>query len=364
MASLRPLTKMALPALMLMPGLAAAQDANGPEVEFYGQFNIGVLSVDDGPNTNTTITDNDNSNSRFGLVIKQGLNNGDEVRFHFETAIGLTGSSSISGSNDSFDFDYTRTELRKFELIYNSKRIGKFSFGQGSIATDGTAEADFSGTSVIAYSSINDQAGGQVFRLSDGVLSGVSVGSAFSALDGSRRFRARYDTPNFNGLSLGFSAGTEVLARGVNGEFYDIGLTYDKDFGDVKLAGRLGYSFRDSDEEFLLGSTSVLHKPTGLSLTVAAGQEQIDDGEYAYIKAGFQRDFFSVGRTHLSADYYEGNDFAFAGSDSSSFGVAVVQNIDNANLELYASYRTFELDGDSRNFNDLDVTFVGARFKF
>lgn len=359
-----PLAKLAAPALILAPGIAAAQDANGPEFEFYGQLNIGVLSVDDGSNTSTSITDNDNSNSRFGLILKQGLSNGDEVRFHFETAIGLTGSSSISGSNNDFDFDYTRSELRKFELIYNSKRIGKFSFGQGSIATDSTAEADFSGTSVIAYSSINDQAGSQGFRLSDGTLSGVSVGNSFSAFDGSRRFRARYDTPNFNGLSLGVSAGTEVLARGVNGEFYDIGLTYDKDFGDVKLAGRIGYSFRDGDEEFLLGSTSVLHDPTGLSLTVAAGQEQIGDAEYVYIKGGFQQDFFAFGRTHFSVDYYEGDDFAFSGSDSSSVGIAVVQKIDKANLELYASYRTFELDGDSRNFDDLDVTFVGARYKF
>lgn len=357
-------TKLVLPALMLAPGLASAQGATGPEWEFYGQLNLGVVSVDDGSNTSTTITDNDNSNSRFGLILKQSLQNGDEVRFHFETAVGFTGSSSINGSDDSFEFDYTRTELRKFELIYSSKRVGKFSFGQGSIATDGTAEADFSGTSVIAYSSINDQAGSQGFRLSGGTLSGVAVGNAFSAFDGSRRFRARYDTPNFSGFSLGVSAGTEVLARGVNGEFYDIGLTYDKDYGGVKLAGRLGYSFRDGVEELLLGSTSVLHEPTGLSLTVAAGQEQIGDAEYVYIKGGFQKDFFAFGRTSFSADYYEGDDFAFSGSDSSSVGIAVVQKIDNANLELYASYRTFELDGDAQSFDDLDVIFFGARYKF
>jgi hypothetical protein len=43
------------------------------------------------------------------------------------------------------------------------------------------------------------------------------------------------------------SAGEEVLASGNDDEFYDFGLTYTRDHGDFKVAGRLGYSIRGSD---------------------------------------------------------------------------------------------------------------------
>lgn len=363
MVRLSLLAKVSLPALLLSSTVAFAQDA-GPQWDFYGHLNLGVISVDDGFDTNTSLSDNDNSNSRVGVIFKQGLENGGEFRFHFETAIGLTGSSSINGDDNDFDAEYRRTELRKFEIIYDTASIGTFSFGQGSIATDSVAEADFSGTSVIAYSSVNDQAASQEFRLSNGTLSGVNVGNAFSAFDGGRRFRIRYDTPEFNGFGFAVSGGQEVLASGNDDEFYDFGLTYDRDYGAYKVAARLGYSIRDSDEELLLGSAAVLHEPTGLSLAIAGGRQQEGDASYVYLKGGLQRDWFDFGRTHLSVDYYDGDDFAFAGSSSTSVGLTVVQKIDARNLELYASYRTFELDGNGQNFEDLDVTFVGARFRF
>ncbi|MFK7837698.1 MAG: porin [Sulfitobacter sp.] len=363
MASLKHFTAVTLPALLLTTSLASAQDA-GPEWDFYGHLNLGVISVDDGFDTNTSLSDNDNSNSRVGVIFKQGLQNGGEFRFHFETAIGLTGSSSISGDNNDFEAEYRRRELRKFEIIYDTARIGKFSFGQGSIATDSAAEADFSGTSVIAYSSLQDQAGSQQFRLTNGALAGVSVGNAFSAFDGGRRFRVRYDTPTFNGFGFAVSAGQEVLAEGNDDEFYDVGLTYDRDYGAYKVAGRLGYSIRGSNEELVLGSAAILHEPTGLSLAVAGGRQQEGDASYVYVKGGLQRDWFDFGRTHLSVDFYEGEDFFGTGSDSSSVGLAVVQKVDKQNLELYASHRVYDVTAGGRSFEDLNVTFVGARWKF
>lgn len=356
--------KSLLPALLLSPTLASAQDADGPAWDFYGQLNLGVISVDDGVDTNTSLSDNDNSNSRVGVIFKQDLQNGGEFRFHFETAIGLTGSNSISGADDDFEAAYRRTELRKLEIIYDTESIGKFSFGQGSIATDGVAEADFSGTSVIAYSSVNEQAGAQTFRLNDGSLSAVRVGSAFSAFDGGRRFRIRYDTPTYKGFNFAISGGREVLASRNVDDYYDIGLTYNRDYGDYKVAGRLGYSIRDSDEELLLGSAAVLHESTGLSLALAAGRQQKHDASYVYVKGGFQHNWFDTGRTYLSVDYYDGSDFQTSGSSTSSVGLSVVQEIDASNLELYASYRTYEFDSAGRRFKDLDVTFVGVRWKF
>ncbi|MEP1765641.1 MAG: porin [Sulfitobacter sp.] len=360
---MHPITRLAVPALLSIPTFAAAQDAD-PVWDFYGQLNLGVLSVDNGADSETAFTDNDNSNSRVGLVFRQDLSNGGQFRFHFESALGLTGSSSINGDDSDLDLDYNRRELRKLELIYQTATIGTFSFGQGSIATDSVAEADLSGTTVAAYSSVQDIAGSQSFALNDGTISGTSVGNAFSAFDGGRRFRVRYDTPTYKGLGFAVSAGREVLSSGNDDEFYDFGLSYDRDFGDYKVVGRLGHSIRDSAEAFTLGSTSVLHEPTGLSFGLAAGRARDSGAEYVYAKAGLQRDWTSLGRTYLSADYYDGSDFSVSGSESESLGLSVVQKLDDYNVELYATYRTFDFSDNGNSFEDVDVTFVGARWKF
>jgi hypothetical protein len=359
---MHPVARLALPALLVIPTLSAAQSAD-PVWDFYGQLNLGVISVDNGADSETSFTDNDNSNSRVGAIFRQDLTNGGQFRFHFETGLGFTGSSSISGADNNFDENYRRTELRKLELIYETARIGTFSFGQGSIATDDTAEADFSGTSVIAYSSLEDQAGSQEFLRANGTASGTQVGDAYSSFDGGRRFRIRYDTPSYKGFGLVISAGEEVLSRGNDGEFYDIGLTYDRDYGNYKVAGRIGHSIRDSDEAFTLGSAAVLHEPTGLSFSLAGGRARESEASYIYAKAGLQRDWLSIGRTHISLDYYSGEDFASAGSDSESIGLAVVQKVDAYNLEIYASQRKYDFSGAGAT-QDVDVTFVGARWKF
>ncbi len=59
-------------------------------------MNLGVVNVDDGVDSNSAFTDNDNSNSRIGLSMTQAMQNGSEVKLTFETALGLTGSSSLN----------------------------------------------------------------------------------------------------------------------------------------------------------------------------------------------------------------------------------------------------------------------------
>ncbi|AXI48050.1 porin [Sulfitobacter sp. SK012] len=355
--------QIALPALIATPGVLFAQNVES-SWDFYGHLNLGIISVDDGFDTETGLTDNDNSNSRAGVMFKQGLQNGAEFRFNFETGLGLTGSSSISLDDNSFDVDYSRTELRKVEIVYASPTLGTFWFGQGSTASDGAAESDLSGTSLIAYSSPQDLSGSQEFRLASGAGSGVRGGDVFNSFDGARRFRIRYDTPKYNGFVASISAGTEVLASGNDDEYYDIGVTYGRDYGDFNVAGGLAYSIRDSAEELLVGSAAVLHTPTGVSFALSGGSEQQGDASYFYAKAGLQRDWFAIGRTALSLDYYGGDDFEITGSSSSSIGLAVVQKLDAYNVELYATYRTYEFESAGSDYEDLDVTFVGARWKF
>lgn len=211
---------------------------------------------------------------------------------------------------------------------------------------------------------INEIAGSQQLRFADGTLSTLAIGGTNSSFDGSRRFRVRYDTPVFNGFSASVSYGQEVLKSGDDNDYYDVGTRYVQDYGDYSVDARLGYSFRDTSNDLVMGSAAVLHQPTGLNLAVSAGRRVAGDADYAYIKAGITRDYIAAGSTSFSVDYYDGNDFVVAGSSTSSVGVAVVQRLDAYNTELYATHRTYDFDDPSASYQDLDVTFVGARWKF
>ena len=101
-------------------------------------------------------------------------------------------------------------------------------------------------------------------------------------------------------------------------------------FDDFKVSGAIAYSEPSVDQQLFDGSISILHDPSGISLTVAAAysDEAIDDGRYGYVKLGYQTDFFEVGKTAMSVDAYYGEDIAANGSDSTSFGAQLVQNLD------------------------------------
>jgi hypothetical protein len=174
----------------------------------------------------------------------------------------------------------------------------------------------------------------------------------------------RYDTPTYNGFELAISAGREVLVSGDDNDYYDIGLNYAQDYGDYQVAARAGYSVRGTAEDLLVGSFAVLHEPTGLNLALSAGSQQEGDDSYVYAKIGWKQKWLSIGETRLSVDYYAGENFAVTGSNSDSFSLAVVQAVDAYDLELYAIYRPYELDGTGAEVFDQDVSFVGARWRF
>ncbi|MEP4198204.1 MAG: porin [Aliishimia sp.] len=351
-------------ALAMLPALVSAQQTDDG-FNVYGHLNLGVLTVDDGVSTDSIFTDNDNSNSRVGFTYDKTFETGNKLRFHFETAIGLTGSSGATASNDDFDIDPTRRDIRRVDLQYTVGNVGKFYIGQGSTATDGIAENDLSKTGVITYSSVQDLAGGNAFRLADGSVSNVRINQAFSAFDGGRRFRVRYDTPNFNGFTFSGSFGTEVLARNDDREFTDLAATYKGGFADFDFVAGLGYASINNGAETVAGSASIFHKPTGLNFTLAAGENLDTNADSLYVKAGIVRDWFSIGETALAIDYTRGRDFVSAGSESDSYAISAVQKIDNLNTEIFATFRTYEFsDTSGSSFQDIDTSFVGARWRF
>jgi predicted porin len=357
------------------PGLALAQGLpklettleGGTTVRVYGHINQGVLVHDDGGETNSyALVDNSNSSSRLGLRTETPLGEGLALRSNVEAQYTPNPSSKVSQTNSFVgDWDLDWTNLRKAELILASEAYGTVWLGQGSMATDGIAEIDFSGTSLIAYSQVPDLAGGQFFRLDNGARSGVTIGKVFGNFDGSRRLRLRYDTPSFAGFTLSGAYGQEVLTSGDDKDYVDLALRWAESFGTVKVSTGVGYSWKGTDSETIAASASALHMPTGVNFTLATGAEtQGADGQYVYGKLGVIRDVFSFGSTALSVDATFGADIGIDGGDSTSYALAAVQRIDDWNLEAYGIVRTHSFDDNAASYDDGLSFMTGLRFSF
>ena len=237
---------------------------------------------------------------------------------------------------------------------------------------------------MIAYSGVADSAAAQILRLSDGTLdpNGLEIGDVFANLDGDRRFRIRYDTPAFANITFAAAYGRNLLSDDADtrdANLFDASLTYANTYNDaVEVEAGFGYNWKEGvsdgpDVNSWGGSASVLHQPSGLNFTFAAGTEDAgggDNSNYWYTKLGLLRDFVAWGATAASVDYYQGADFALdedAGidsTDSTSWGLALVQTIDRANTELWLTYRSYDYADNASSFDDGSALFGGARFKF
>ena len=279
------------------------------------------------------IDDNNLSQSRFRLTGKAKITS--DLYAGYAIELGLAeGNTKIDNSDSNQIF----TELRKNELYIGSKTLGRLTIGKGSTASDGTAEVDLSGT---AY-------------LGGGTLSWAAINGAspfFNNLDGfSRKERVRYDSPSL--------AGFKVSASWQENDDTDVAVRFAGAFGDFKLAAAVGFWNDDSaDATGVSGSVSAMHTPTGINLTFAAADDDIDT-DYVYYQVGIKQKVFAAGATALSVGYYDGEE---DGVENTRLGVTLVQKIDAAATELYASYQTHDIDNVT---DDLDLLMVGARIKF
>lgn len=359
-------------AAMIAAGLgdpAAAElrydNPSGGHALFYGQFDLGHLSFDDGVSATGTLVDNTNSNSRVGFWLRQPVGSA-EFSFNFETGLGFRPSARVSQTFTPDPVDWQRTDIRKVDFAWKTAGAGTFYLGQGSAANDSVADIDQSGTALVTYNSIGDTAGAFVFRTAAGALSARTIGGAFPSFDGGRMGRLRYDTPAFGGVSFSASWGEEVLAQSNDTTTAAAAIRYAGEAGGFRLRGAIGYAVTDlrngTRRHDTAGSLSALHD-SGFSVTLAAGNRQ-ETGTYVYGKLGYLADWFAVGKTALSVDYYAGDDLVSAGSDTASLGIGAVQTFDQARIEAYLGYREYELSEIGTAYRDASSVLFGARWRF
>ncbi|MBN9026923.1 MAG: porin [Rhizobiales bacterium] len=208
--------------ILLLAGAAAAHAEDPKPIEYSfpdgtvvrlsGQVNMGYLGYDDGQQSYGNFVDNDNSSTRARIQLFSSPNFDWRFEAIFEVEYQPLASNVVSQLDDRPEWSFDQGDIRKAEAAISNKSYGKLWLGQGSMASDGTAEVDKSGTTVIAYASVSDTAGGYFFRAPGGALSDVTVGDAFNDYDGlSRKFRIRYDTPTFGGFGVQVSYGYDWL---------------------------------------------------------------------------------------------------------------------------------------------------------
>ncbi|GFE65848.1 porin [Litoreibacter roseus] len=336
----------------------------GTTVRLYGQVNRGALLGDNGTDSEVFFVDNDNSSTRFGIIAEY---EGPELTFGAQ--IELEAESNTSSASNGADFNEGsgdfRFNERILDLYVESARYGKLSLGQGNTASNGSAEVDLSGTSIVGYSSVADLAGS--LSLNEGSR---RVGDAFSNLDGlSREDRIRYDTPNFGGFQLGVSAGSN--------DEWDVALRYAAEFGATEFQSAIAYAqpMEEDIDSRISASASVL-LGSGFNFTVATGRDDRTDErepEFYYVKAGYRTSIFAVGETAFSIDYYDGDDIAQQEfgtpsdeTSSESYGLFAVQNFEDVGLEVYGGIRNYEFDDPSLGTqpDDLTALILGARLRF
>lgn len=351
-------------AVTLCGDVSFAQDEN--EIfRYYGQFHFAYQAFDDGVSKTENLVDITNANGRVGFHLDSGA----PVAFHFETGLGFRPSSDTSQVNTPDFLEWNKTFLRIIELTWDTG-YGTLGVGQGKMPADGAAEVDLGKTVVVAKSTIPEANGAYIFRNNMGVLSDITVKDGFDNLDGARRLRVRYDSPEYGGFSLAAAYGMEILTTGDNNRYYDVAINHNSQIGAFEIAGKLALAFVDDKQTGLttsetVGSIALMHGQSGLNISVAGGKRNNEGGKYIYLKPGWNSDLFSIGTTKFVAEFFSGRDYETYGSNSQMWGAGIIQEFSEHDLELYAGYRAFTYgDRTPMRYQDANVIQAGARARF
>ena len=340
-------------------------DRSGRSLTLSGQVNPAFNVVNDGKSTDVFIVDNDTSNTRFRLDADAPLGE-TSLRATIEIAASPNNSYDINQLTAQSDADFN---VRRAEVTVRNDRYGRLQLGQGSSAADDTAEYDLSLVGgPIMYSGVADIAGGILFT--DGEdYSGTTVGDAFFNFDSGRLARIRYDSPMFGPFQGSVSFGQD--------DQWAAALTLGGDYGAwsglsvgnfTLLAAASVYNPDDDNVDYAYAaSASVLHDPTGFSLTLSTGGQKLDQGDdpsNVYAKLGWDTQFWPLGPIGFGIDYTRGDDISSEGAEGTSYGIAAVQKVERYNIDLYGQIRRYELDGVEPNLKNITVGTLGTRFTF
>jgi len=352
-------------------------------LEISGQVNRALLAWDDGQDSDAYIVDTANSSTRVRFKGEAKMKPGWKAGFLIEVEFTDADSDAVNqiddegvGRGESF------LNTRHANWFIESEKLGRITLGQTSGATDDLTLINLGGS---IDDPASNYAGGFFVTDRSGRSNNLNWVELADGLDSARGDFVRYDSPSIYGFILS-------TAWGEN-DVYDIALRFKKEWNSIRIAAGVGfYSEQEGSvdafvaREELKGSLSVMHVPTGLYATFAAGEieydnRDADEAQFYYLQLGIDKKFFSYGATTIYGLYGYYEDFSNArtfdfdgvnqilvGSEVDRFGFGVTQKFDSAALELYGVFNYYEadLEGSISNVESEEWMGValGARIKF
>lgn len=343
-------------------------------LEVYGQVTTGVMWWETAGESNVYVVDPQTSGTRFGMRGKAAINSDVEAGYWLELQWQTADATQVTRDSDEGP---DIPEFRQSHWYINSKTWGKVRVGHADTANSGIAEIDLSNAS-IADAMSSSQAGLAI--IGNSIANGGLNGPVLSNFEFNRQNIVRYDTPTIAGFVLSTAWGED--------DIWDVALRYAGEFAGFKVAAGIAYgestdrcngasppspaavcAVGDPPQEVVNGGFSILHLPTGLFVTGSAGQRDADDffdeEQFWFVSSGIERKWFTIGDTTLfgMGGEYEDDDDATA----HYWGLGAVQQIDAAAMDLFLSYRHYDLDsgiGGPLLDDEFDTVVGGARIKF
>ena len=391
---------------------AAGTVRTGAEIAY------GLLSADDGGDRVTSIVNDDAAGSTFIIAADSVWFGGRDWRAGGLLEHDLRTLGSADATRDDTRPRDIDLELTEASLYIRYRWLGTITGGRTGGAADGAVETDLSETEAAASIIIGDVGGGYQIRSQDpgAGLTDLAWGDAFDPLEENGDQWYRFETRSFEGLTAKVATGRK--------RDWGAGLSYETEFERYSLASNFGYA-RDTGRleidavpsNSFMGSVSILHQPTGVSLTVAGARRTFDGlvefndnsvGEpdsrrYGYLKLGLRRPWFDFGTTALFVEYafasgmigretdaqtvasfYGADEDAICdgsaapctvtGSNSRAWGIGVVQQFEHFGASGFVAYRHRDLDVRLEDeerarvrapaFKSLGTLFVGFSLEF
>lgn len=382
-------------------------------LQVYGQVNKALLIWDDGIDSDAFVVDNTLASSRFGLAGKAAIKPGLTAGYNIEFEINDSRADRVTQFKDGDegntpagfypgqDTDAEGTlRLRQNNFFIEDEKLGRITVGQALVATDGVTEVVLGNSLRNSDSNIGAS---MYVRTKDGKTWGLLNRTrdqwAWNMSGPKETLRSndviRYDSPTILGFMLSASWG--------DNDFADVALRFKKEFNGIRVAGAIGYQWDGQtgvieqpplkfggdnyDSEILSGSFSIMHMPTGLYGSFAAGKRNFEsntmvDDSFWYLQGGIERRWVAMGSTTVYGEYGEYNDFSKyrdmctdnfcngrirgdRGSEATRIGFGINQKIDAAAMDLYANATVWSFDDKSDlKYEDLSTVLVGSRIQF
>jgi len=302
------------------------------------------------------VIDNPNSGTKLRFSGEGKMSPTVKAGFLVEIGIDDTAGNLLGVGSAINDFNV------RHSVVWMEAALGRVSVGRTSTATDGIVEIDLANTNLASLPMSLEP----LWTYSG--IPGIGLGIVSPVgYDGSRANIVRYDTPNIAGFQASAAWGGGQSFTG--DDVYDAALRYAGEFGGFRVAAGAGYRVEKlssggaDDLRTLAGSASLLHVVSGIFANAYLGTQDSHplwgDTRMWQARAGWAKNFTGVGQTSIFGEYADHrlNDLDVT---SNFWGAGIVQSFDALSLDLFGSFRSYDIGGAF----DANVGMVGARVKF